>query len=283
MTTARSIQQTPSSIKHIEFVARVGVSDARIVGGFEVRGHWANDFPILRGGRARSLPEEFANWPGDLDHPEEILRFTRRYAPLKEEPVPGAEFRFKVAGWYDLKTQFCLFWETFGQKAAPKHWQRVVRMLSPAAEKIRKIHAENPSTAFDQHTSYFEKRAASWSGLKLEDGYPLWLAEQPKTEGDFLCHLEGRLIYGAANLWRFLMLTLFSTPGERLRKCHNPQCAAPYFLARHLNQNFCSEPCAQWGQRQQALAWWNKHGKEERQKRLKKERARGIRGRKEQN
>jgi hypothetical protein len=279
MDIARSNRRNPSSIKQIEFVARVGVSDAQIVGGFEIKGHWANEFPILRGESAGRLPEEFANCLGDLDQPGEILRFTRRYAPLKAEPVSSAEFRFKVAEWVDLKTQFCLCWETFGQKAAPKHWEHAVRTLPPAAAKIREIHAKNPSTAFDQHTSYFEKRTASWSGLKLENGYPLWLAEQPETEGNLLYPLQGRLIYGAANLWRFLMLALFSTPGERLRKCHNPDCASPYFVAHHLNQNFCSEPCARWGQRQQALAWWNKHGKEERQKLLKKERV----GRREKN
>src|SRR5262245_4174528 len=96
MTIARSIRRSQSSIKQIEFVARVGVGDAGIVGGFEVRGHWASDFPILRGERARLLPEEFANWPGGPDHPGEILRFTQQYAPIKEEPMPSAEFRFKV-------------------------------------------------------------------------------------------------------------------------------------------------------------------------------------------
>ena len=74
------------------------------------------------------------------------------------------------------------------------------------------------------------------------------------------------LSYRAASLWEYLQLSLMACPKERLRKCARPDCPHPYFVARHLKQNYCSEPCATWGQRQWKLKWWKEHGKEWREK-----------------
>jgi hypothetical protein len=70
------------------------------------------------------------------------------------------------------------------------------------------------------------------------------------------------LTYRAATFLEFLTLSLMACPKERLRKCTKPDCPHPYFVARHLQQNYCSEPCAKWGQSEWKRNWWAKKGKE---------------------
>jgi hypothetical protein len=76
------------------------------------------------------------------------------------------------------------------------------------------------------------------------------------------------LEYRAENLWRFLLFSLDSLPSKRLRACKRPDCTHPYFVAGHLKQTFCSDGCAEWGQKQWKLKWWAEHGDEWRKKRL---------------
>jgi hypothetical protein len=80
----------------------------------------------------------------------------------------------------------------------------------------------------------------------------------------------GRVLYRTANLWEYLLVTLLASPGDRLRMCARPGCLHLYFIAAHLKQNFCSEPCAAWGQREWKRNWWVEHGKEWRRKRSKR-------------
>lgn len=51
--------------------------------------------------------------------------------------------------------------------------------------------------------------------------------------------------------------------------CCNPECVAPYFIAPSRRYKFCSDVCAQFGQREHKRRWWSEHGEENR-------RARGI-------
>ena len=79
------------------------------------------------------------------------------------------------------------------------------------------------------------------------------------------------LTYRAANLLEFLTLSLMACPKERMRKCAKPDCPHPYFVAPHLKQNYCSEPCAKWGQSKWKRNWWAKKGKEWRRQQRKAE------------
>lgn len=47
---------------------------------------------------------------------------------------------------------------------------------------------------------------------------------------------------------------------RNLHYCGNPECPAPYFLAKKSSQRFCSEVCAQGAQREAKRNWWNEHG-----------------------
>jgi hypothetical protein len=65
-----------------------------------------------------------------------------------------------------------------------------------------------------------------------------------------------RLIYHAATLKDYLELDLLSLPHDRLKVCVLQGCPHPYFLARHLRQKYCSEPCAWRGLRKAKLDWY---------------------------
>jgi hypothetical protein len=75
------------------------------------------------------------------------------------------------------------------------------------------------------------------------------------------------------DLWKaicflFLFLFLLDYFNGVLRKCHNPDCPAPFFIARRQTQKFCElGPCTEYAQRQYALKWWREKGAKRRAKR----------------
>jgi hypothetical protein len=95
--------------------------------------------------------------------------------------------------------------------------------------------------------------------------FPDW---QP--EGGSLAYRNGFLTYTAANLYMFLYMDLVTCPATRVRKCKREDCLHPYFVARHLKQRFCTEICAEWGQRGWKKQWWNEHGQSWRAERRRK-------------
>jgi hypothetical protein len=80
--------------------------------------------------------------------------------------------------------------------------------------------------------------------------------------GEGFVRTRDGLSYRATTLWRLLIFGLGSVPSERLRVCARPECPHPYFVARHLKQQYCNDSCAAWGQRQWKLRWWAEHGKD---------------------
>jgi hypothetical protein len=54
---------------------------------------------------------------------------------------------------------------------------------------------------------------------------------------------------------------------KRARYCPNTECVAPYFFAARHSQRYCSETCAQSGERQAKRTWWAEHGAEWRESR----------------
>jgi hypothetical protein len=47
---------------------------------------------------------------------------------------------------------------------------------------------------------------------------------------------------------------------NRTRYCPNEGCPAPYFFAKRHTQRYCSESCAQNGERETKRRWWAEHG-----------------------
>ena len=96
----------------------------------------------------------------------------------------------------------------------------------------------------------------AWEGGTSIQGFatdrPQWRGWQQGEEG---------LVYRAANLMEYMNLSFWACPKERRRKCIRPDCPHPYFIARHLKQNYCSEICAKWAQARWKREWWSQHGK----------------------
>ncbi len=93
------------------------------------------------------------------------------------------------------------------------------------------------------------------------------------ARGEAIHYSVEQFSYETSNLWRFLVFSLQSVVPERLRVCARPGCETPYFIARHLHQEYCSHPCAAWGQSKAKREWWARHGKEWRDRRSKKQRS----------
>jgi len=93
------------------------------------------------------------------------------------------------------------------------------------------------------------------------------------SSADYL-EIRGReLVYNAGSLEGFMRMELLTAPLDRLRYCEHPDCTTPYFVATHMKQQYCSPPCAAWGQAQSKKGWWQKRGPQwlnNRKKNLKK-------------
>jgi hypothetical protein len=92
--------------------------------------------------------------------------------------------------------------------------------------------------------------------------------EWEQSNGSLLLQKDG-LTYRAENLYAYLCMDLVTCEPKRLRKCKRPDCTNPYFIAGHLKQRFCSDICAEWGQREWKKQWWKEHGEEWRNNRAK--------------
>jgi hypothetical protein len=61
---------------------------------------------------------------------------------------------------------------------------------------------------------------------------------------------------------------------EHLTYCGNPDCLAPYFIARRSDQKYCERgDCTRYAQRQFSLDWWKREGSK---RRTAKQKQRGV-------
>ncbi len=200
---------TPTkSRRDFRFCTLAGVEDVQLAEPNKIVGRFKPTLDEFYGPPKRKLIEDFLNWPSD---PQSVLRFTRKYGPLQNEPIAGREFEV-----------FWLPWQ-LDQRRLRSLWQR------------RRI---------------FELSDAERTGGLLALG-------------------KGWLTYRAVNLFVFLYMDLVTCEAKRLRMCKRADCPTPYFIASHLKQRFCSDKCAEWGQREWKKKWWTEHGTAWRQQRKK--------------
>jgi hypothetical protein len=84
---------------------------------------------------------------------------------------------------------------------------------------------------------------------------------------------RGELAYKPLNEFQAALYALLQR--SRLAKvCARPGCAAPYFVAGRITQQYCSTDCAEAMQDQYRLNWWRANGNEWRRKRRRKGRKR---------
>jgi hypothetical protein len=202
----------PLPRRQFTFQASVGVAEAALSGGAAITGKWRVLPETMRVDSLPKFLEDFANWSTE---PDQIVRFTKEYAPLVDGFKAGGRFRFTLADWRRLQAQFRKAWDALMDKAT-----------------VRDIN-------YGGHS-------------------------EPVAPGESFDFGSDEVTFCAASLHRLLILELHTQQRQRLRKCPRSDCPNPYFIAARLHQRYCSEPCAQWAQRQEKLAWWNRVGKKER-------------------
>jgi hypothetical protein len=206
------------------------------------------DLSSLRGGL---FHQNFANW---RSAPDGIVEFTRRYGLLDwegkyadEDRVSGLRFQFLTDLWRERQAEFRILWET----ARTEGPEGATWLTLPVAGDFPVAKEEDRYARPEGH------RGAAEDGLIWQASETLWQATR-----------KGPIAQVAARTtWQYLCLLLTFERFENLRKCENPECTAPYFVARRKDRMFCGEDCAH---RIAARRWWTKHGKEWRETRSKK-------------
>lgn len=78
--------------------------------------------------------------------------------------------------------------------------------------------------------------------------------------GSILLH-KGSVFYIVSTLYKYLYVDLLTTPVEQVRICRREECTHPYFIAEHLNRQFCETKCAKQYRSEENREWWQMHGK----------------------
>ena|SRR5215469_5012929 len=83
-----------------------------------------------------------------------------------------------------------------------------------------------------------------------------WLFRAVKSDGIQVDWTERKLTPNAKCLPVVLLWGCLQN-ADRLAYCHNPECAAPFFIGKRKDQQFCSDGCAEPAKRAAKLRWWN--------------------------
>jgi hypothetical protein len=83
---------------------------------------------------------------------------------------------------------------------------------------------------------------------------------EKEIKGGTLLFRQGTVTYSAPTLFMYLYVDLVTLPIDRVKICKRDGCVHPFFIAGHLKQRFCSDECAEVGQRELKKEWWDKNG-----------------------
>jgi hypothetical protein len=144
------------------------------------------------------------------------------------------DFSFTVASWAEIQNYFRQYWDW---NANGGDWDVVRHDLT--TELMTSVVVGAPELCH--------------LGIEVTD---LWsLGPKPSV------------VLTANTLWQYLCtLLVFHKVGD-LRKCQNPDCPAPRFIARRKDQVYCCNDCAALLAKRR---WWKKHGEEWRRSRTRK-------------
>src|SRR5262249_43918393 len=160
-------------------------------------------------------------------------RFTKKYGPLAQTPRDGPQWAFELDDWRSAQTRL------------RENWEIHAGLLAPIVEG--KVVGDEIGWKAVPHS---ERRAIEGTKFELS---PLESLTFDQTYDQITLH--------ASNLRRYLEVTLFALPSDRLCKCKRPReegCDTPYFVAEHLGQEYCSEACQHWGQKLAKREWWHR-------------------------
>ena len=169
----------------------------------------------------------------------------------------GEQLAKAFANWKDIPAEIAVFTRRFGP------------LLNRATD-------ESPFRfsvqEWRERQNSFRTMWEAWAGIPTGTERQTTLVVE---SGEQLIHRKTGMYYRTSNLHRLMLFSLAAIPTIRLRKCPRPGCASPYFLARHLNQSYCSKLCADWAQKQWKKEWWEHNKKAELKKRKRLRRKKG--------
>jgi hypothetical protein len=171
--------------------------------------------------------ENFLNWGGNA---EDIVRFTNKYGPVVFEPYPHPSNPkvLTLRPWDNHTWTFTLdSWRDF------QHHQRVLWLIH--ADQYPGLDVSGPAT-----------------------GTEFWLSNEDEMG---FYQQNACVMLQVSNLARFIEISLRALPYARMRKCKRTEeegCISPYFIAKHLRQEYCSDICAHWGQKAVKREWWQR-------------------------
>jgi hypothetical protein len=179
---------------------------------------------------------------------------------LDEESVAGRWTKSLTPFWSTENvrpTQDFLNWSS-----APESIVLFTKRFGPLNDEPK------PGDGFRFHLSEWrglQKRLRlTWNDVRLGKTTGDWEA----SPGDgVLAYQNGQLVFTARSLFSFLCLDLVTNPVKLMKLCLRPGCPAPFFMAHHARQRFCSEKCSGWSQRISKTIWWKRNGEKWRRKR----------------
>jgi hypothetical protein len=87
-------------------------------------------------------------------------------------------------------------------------------------------------------------------------------SEVLSTEGE-----QARKLWAISEADAFAQVLLRAIDAsDRMRRCANPDCPAPYFIGLRRSQRYCGDTCALPAQREFKRIWWREHGNNRRGK-----------------
>jgi hypothetical protein len=210
--------------------------------------------------------------------PEQIMEFLLQSTHSDYEQVGGAGEKFLLGDTFPFRQQ--ILCDLANTKAEPdsvqwfqKKWQGRLRDERPLdvvvlAENLRYVwrkprmdlaeHVLNQWLAWRPSPAAFKKY--------LESDIEPPEAERARDYLPFECSISvGRLVPDFVSLRAMLIQGVFEH-WNFFKFCANPDCAAPFFIAKRKDQTVCdAEVCKAEKQREHALKWWraNRANKEE--------------------
>jgi hypothetical protein len=107
-----------------------------------------------------------------------------------------------------------------------------------------------------------ELRAKGYVGARDNESGQLW--GSPFT----LDWERSLIVYQPKTEFQRAVYALFRK-SELAKVCRNPNCPAPFYVARKTTQRYCSDKCAEVFQQEWKRKWWAEHGEEWRTRRKK--------------
>lgn len=193
-----------------------------------------------------------------------LLAFDRKYGALLLEhlPIPAeieALFRWEQDSSGVLTPR------------QPSDWTEGERRIWETRKPMQPAVTESDVHLAQQLQSYLR---GAWKGnvaslTLIEHGGPVPAAQGPYTPIQLKpTPSERGIILYAKDSWNLIRAAfLLDYKQGRMRICQNPECPAPYFLAKRKTQRYCERgACTAYAQRRYALGYWNRKGRQQRAK-----------------